>query len=183
MSHFTSRKEKQLWIATAIVLTTIYATLAVSYSVSSYLRDQGLLEATFGIGMVLTATTILLFGVRKGHNMATLGMTSGILAVYMLVLVRIEIPEERSHIIEYSVLAAFIYMALLERKQNGGHMFSPPLIAILATALAGLLDEVLQYMLPERVFDMRDILFNCAAALMAVVSIMTLNWISALTRR
>ncbi len=183
MGLFTSSKERHLWIAVAVVLTTIYATLSVSHAISTFLRDKGILEVTFGIGMVLIATTILLFGVRKDLNITTLGVTSGILAVYMLVLVRIEIPEERTHIIEYSVLAAFIYMALLERKQNGGHVFSPLLIAILTASLAGLLDEVFQYMLPDRVFDIRDILFNCTAALMAVVSIMTLNRISVLTRR
>jgi hypothetical protein len=43
----------------------------------------------------------------------------GIVAVYLMVFTRITILEERTHLIEYSVLAVFIHEALLERRNQG----------------------------------------------------------------
>ena len=41
---------------------------------------------------------------------------------------------------------------------------------------SGVLDECLQGLLPSRVFDSRDILFNVVAAVMAVVASVALGW-------
>ncbi len=40
----------------------------------------------------------------------------------------------------------------------------------------GVLDELIQGVLPGRVFDPRDILFNVLAGLLAVVAIFALRW-------
>jgi VanZ family protein len=85
------------------------------------------------------------------------------------------IPE-RSHLMEYSVLAVFIYEALLERVSRGRHVTLPAVTAILATSLAGILDECIQAVLPNRVVDWRDILFNILAAVAAVAGLAMLRW-------
>jgi VanZ family protein len=52
----------------------------------------------------------------------------------------------------------------------------PPLLAVVATAALGLLDECIQAFLPSRVFDPLDILFNVLAGTMAVGASMALAW-------
>ena len=94
-----------------------------------------------------------------------------------MVFVRIEIPMERTHIIEYGVVAVFIHQALMERVSQGGRVPVPAILAILAIALAGVIDECIQAVLPSRVFDLRDILFNAFAGLMAIGSSKALTWV------
>jgi VanZ family protein len=84
---------------------------------------------------------------------------------------------ERTHLIEYGVVAVFIYEALAERVTQGRHVPMPALLAVLITVLIGIADECLQAFLPSRVFDPRDILFNSLAAVMTVVASVFLGWV------
>ena len=86
------------------------------------------------------------------------------------------IPTERSHLIEYGVVALFVHEALTERASHGRRVPAPALLAVLATALAGVLDECIQLFLPSRVFDPLDMLFNVLAAAMAVTASISLRW-------
>ncbi len=52
----------------------------------------------------------------------------------------------------------------------------PALLAILATTLFGALDEGIQVLLPSRVFDPVDILFNFLAGVMAIIAMVVLGW-------
>ena len=85
-----------------------------------------------------------------------------------LVFLRMAIPEERSHLIEYGVVAVFIHEALTERASQGRRVPIPALLAVLATAVVGVLDESIQAILPNRVLDPLDIGFNALVGLMAV---------------
>lgn len=71
---------------------------------------------------------------------------------------------ERTHLIEYGVVAVLIYEAHRERSSHGRRVPAPALLAVGATALVGILDECIQAFLPNCVFDLRDILFNILAA-------------------
>ena len=93
-----------------------------------------------------------------------------------MVVVRTGSPEERTHLIEYGVVALLIHAALTERADGGGRVPAPALFAVLGTALVGVLDELIQGVLPSRVFDPRDIVFNVLAGLLAVVAIVALRW-------
>ena len=81
---------------------------------------------------------------------------------------RVETPEERTHLIEYRLVAILVYQALVERKRNGRMVPCPTAFALVMTAILGLLDEGIQWILPNRVFDWVDFGFNTLAALMAI---------------
>ena len=72
--------------------------------------------------------------------------------------------EERTHLFEYALVAALVHEALLERRDNGRRVPTPTLLALLISLLLGLLDESIQYLLPNRVFDPVDVAFNSLAA-------------------
>ena len=85
-----------------------------------------------------------------------------------MVFARMGIPEERTHLIEYGIVGALIFEALTERRQ--GAVVLPALLAMFLTSVFGAIDEFLQELIPNRVFDPRDIVFNTIAGILAVTS-------------
>jgi len=86
----------------------------------------------------------------------------------------VESLEERTHLIEYSLVAILIHQALIERQRQGRQVPSSAALAVVVTALLGLLDECIQAILPNRVFDLVDIGFNALAGLMAILASLAL---------
>ena len=107
----------------------------------------------------------------------------GIFACYLLIFLRMAVPTERSHLIEYGVVALLVDEALRERRRNGRRVPWPSLLAIVLTTLLGTLDECVQLLLPSRSFDTNDILINGLAAVMAVTGSGMLRWARAQTQR
>ena len=56
------------------------------------------------------------------------------------------------------------------------HVTAPAVLAIAIAGSVGVIDELIQALLPNRVFDPRDILFNVVAAVLAVGAIKALRW-------
>ena len=52
----------------------------------------------------------------------------------------------------------------------------PPVIAVLVTAALGVVDEGIQWILPNRVFDPVDMLFNLLAGATSVAAVVVLAW-------
>lgn len=177
MTLFASSREKRLWLWTLLVVATIYLTLGVAGAVAGILGESGLLAAApFVLGVVLVGAAVVTLRVRPRPGWAELGVWLGIAAAYLMVFVRMASPVERSHLIEYGLVAAFIHEALLERKRQGRRVPAPGLIAIVVAALLGWIDEGIQALLPNRVYDIQDVLFNTLAATMAVAARAALAW-------
>ncbi len=118
---------------------------------------------------------LLLIGLSNPPEGTEITIWLGLLAVYLMVFLRMGLTE-RSHLIEYSVLAIFIHKALIERTK-GNKVLVSAFIAWIATLATGVLDECIQIFLPDRVFDPVDILFNGLAGFMAIGSSVLLQWI------
>lgn len=175
-SVFTSRRERRLWGWTLAVVVAIYSTLGLARTLAGILREEGLLVAAFASGMVLVGATVLVLGLRRRPGGAEIGIALGIATAYYMVMVRMALPEERTHLIEYGVVAVFIHEALKERAGQGRPVPIPALVAVLGASVVGVIDECIQAFLPSRVFDTEDILFNVLAATMAVASSVALGW-------
>ncbi len=93
-----------------------------------------------------------------------------------MVFVRMGSYEERTHLIEYGIVALLIHAALNERAMRSPHVPAPAILAVTIACFLGVLDELIQALLPTRVFDPRDILFNTLAAILAVGAIKALRW-------
>lgn len=180
MFKFTSKRERRLWASAAIAVATIYATLGLAKTLSTYLIDRELIDGIFAFGMLLIGVAMAAFALKTKPSGIEIGVAIGIIAIYLLVFARMALPEERSHLIEYSVVALLIYSALKERQYNGRTVPFPPLWAICATSFFGGVDEIIQAFLPNRTFDYRDIIFNCLAGVMAIGGMLALekvkNW-------
>ncbi len=168
-SFFSSTRERRLWLLTSVIVIGIYATLGLASTLAQYLNNQGVAAIVFLTFMFLVGVTVVLLALKVKPGGVEIGVALGIVTVYLFVFFRMAIPE-RSHLIEYSIVAAFIYAALRERRNQGRRVALPALLAILAATLIGTIDEFIQALLPSRVFDPVDILFNFMAAVMAVTA-------------
>ena len=183
MAFFVSDRERRLWLWTASVVVAIYATLGLAGRIAAVLGEGGFLDAAlFLLGMGLVAVTVIVHGFREGPRGAEIVVMLGVATVYFMVLFRMTLVE-RSHLIEYGVVAVFTLEALRERARRRRVVPAPALWAIIATGLVGALDEGIQLFLPNRYFDPLDMVFNVLAAAMAVGASLALGWGRRITRR
>ena len=150
-------------------MAAIYSTLGLAGGLADVLDNRDLTTVSFAVAMLLIGVTVVTQGLRTKPSGAEIGVALGVVVVYLMVLLRMALAE-RSHLIEYGVVASFIYEALKERAGQGSRVPVPGVLAVLATGAAGVLDEGIQLFLPTRVFDPVDMLFNTLAGMMAVLA-------------
>jgi hypothetical protein len=168
---FSSSRERRLWIMAAVTVIAIYATLGLAGTWAEALRERELLGGLFMLAFLLVIVTIAAIGWTRDTGHAEAWMFVGIVTVYGMIGVRMGVtPEERSHLFEYGLVAILVHQALLEGVAQGRRIRFPSVMAVVVTALIGWLDEGIQAVLPDRVYDIRDVGTNALAALMAVVA-------------
>lgn len=175
-SVFTSTRERNLWIGALAVVILIYSTLGLAGRLSQALRNRNLLSIVFLMGFLLIIATIVGSGILRRTRGQVVWVTVGIMSVYGMAITRMFISiEERTHLIEYGIVAALVYHALAERVKNGRRIPYPAILAALVTAILGWVDEGIQSLLPNRAYDLRDVGFNALASVMAIVAIVLLT--------
>ena len=182
-SFFTSKRERRLWIALAIVLAAIYATLGQAPAIvaalgASILNNVG---NNLVFAIIVLLVVIPVFFIDKRLSRQEIAVGAGILTVYLLAWLRLGSWEERTHLFEYALVAALVHEALLERRDNGRRVPAPALLALILSISLGWLDEGIQSLLPNRVFDFEwiDVAFNSIAATI----IIGMRWVVARVRR
>lgn len=177
---FSSRRERRLWAWALAVVVAIYATADLVRTVADALRESGLLELTptlFSAGMFLIGVMILVQGLRERSRGVEVGFALGVAAIAVIGLARGIDAAERSHLIEYAVLALIIHEALVERKAQGWRVPVPAVLAIAVTTALGVVDECIQFFVPSRTFDWFDIGFDLLASVLAVGSSVSIRWV------
>ena len=177
MSLFTSVRERKLWYWTGVAWAVIFASIWLAGSVADFLRDRGLISNAIWLVLFLVALAVLINGIRSRASGFEVIIWIGLFAVYLMVMLRMTLPEERSHLIEYSILALFIFEALRERASHKPDLKYPALWAIGITTALGILDESIQLLVPIRVFDPIDIFFNFLASVLAIGGSVILQWV------
>ena len=176
MALFTSHREKRLWIFAFVVLGAIVSTLVFGRPLLGLFANQNIQAIIFVLGMLLTGATILVHGLKSRPGKTEIAILIGFAAVYLMFFLRLGLPE-RSHLMEYGVLAIFIHKALIERLSHGNQVLKPAVLAFVFTFAIGTIDECVQMFLPARVFDPNDVLFNGFVSVMAIGSRLVLQWV------
>lgn len=179
-------RERRLWLWAVVVAVVIFTAADLARAVSEALHRSGLPASgpnLFSIGMLLIGIMILVQGLRGRPRGVEVGFAVGLVAITVLGLARGLSEAERSHLIEYAVLALIVYEALVERRRCGRPVPVPAVLAIGVTTLVGTLDECIQILLPNRTFDWFDIGFDFLASVLAVGSIVGLGLIRRLFAR
>jgi hypothetical protein len=172
-----SARESRLWIATALTLVAIYASIPFAGSWAAALRASGLLAPAFAAFFLLAIAVTIGRSLRRARGPRPLWVGLAVVTVWGMLIVRLGIgPEERSHLFEYGLVALLIHELLLERRDGEGGRLSIALTAVALTAGFGWIDETIQRMVPGRVYDLRDVGVNALAGLVAVASSVALRW-------
>ena len=189
LPRFLSRRERNLWLFAAGYTLLIYSTLAVVRTLTTYLRQRGLVRPTLwtlSAGAVIAVLVWVVRGRPKAREWAVLGLVA---VGYLAVLPLAKVPEEKFHLLEYGLLGGVIYAAVRERARHAvlgraapeaeppgvapalpAHLRHAPATAFLLTAALGLVDEMLQGVLPSRFYDTRDVLLNALAGGLAIAA-------------
>jgi hypothetical protein len=76
-------------------------------------------------------------------------------------------PEESIHFIQYGVLGVLVFRALAIKRHDASIFFSAAAIC----GIIGTIDETIQWLVPQRLWDLRDIWINFLAAALVQVAI------------
>ena len=176
MSLFTSDRERRLWLWTLVVLVAIYSTLGPAQTLVAALRERNLLRVSFALVLLVGVTAFAWQWVKRRPGRREIGVALGVTAAYLMAFIRVESWEERTHLFEYGIVAILIHQALIERLRHGRRVPAPAALAVAVTALLGWLDEGIQAILPNRVYDVRDVGFIAVAGLMVIAASLALAW-------
>ena len=165
-SLFSSKRERRLWIALFIVLAGIYSTLGQAPAIVALVGERIVENAGTSLFFAMLALLVIIpiFFIDKRLGRVEIAVGIGILAVFLTAWLRVGSWAERTHLFEYALVAALVHEILLERRDNGRRVPAPTVLALLISLLLGLLDESIQFLLPNRVFDPIDVAFNSLAA-------------------
>ncbi len=164
---FTFSRERRLWLYAFLMVMTIFSTLFLGRPFLVLLSNQDIQAALFLGGMLLTGVVIVCYGIFTKPNKIDIILYVGIFTIYLLLFLRLGLPE-RSHLIEYSILTLCIHQILVERIKQGKTISYPLILTFVITFFIGLIDECLQFFIPDRVFDTNDIIFNGIVIFMAI---------------
>ncbi len=173
MPRFRSLRERRLWIAFLVAVVALLAALYPLQFALDALRARNLLRFAIG-GVFLSAATLaaVTFARRRAPLRAWLVLTlCG--AFYAGLALAMEVPQERLHLVEYGALALLGRAAIAESvavRALGGRVSSVDVWALGAVTAIGWLDEAIQGILPNRIYDLRDVAFNGLAAALALGS-------------
>lgn len=175
------------WTLVGVYLALLFAAQPfLGFGIDAFKARWGEAALATAVGIVGVSAGIALLAmvVRLVGAMAPLdGLLLAIGAtVYGIGVLRLEIPQERLHYVEYGLLAGLIYVGLrhrVERPPSGATYagaLAPALLAFAAGSALGLLDEALQGALwPRRYFDWRDVGLNARASSVGVLLALPLH--------
>lgn len=166
-------EERRWWRISLGYLAGIYLSLYPLQFVLDFLRSRNLLRLSLAALFVAAAAAVAVWMRRRGATRLEWLALGGIGAVYAALLERMTIVQERLHLLEYGLLALGFRAALDARRRSGAGpagAWSVPAGAWALTAAAGWLDEGIQAVLPNRVYDLRDVGFNALAGALALAS-------------
>jgi len=160
-------------LLTICYVGVIYATLPVMRPVLNFLKEN--LGEAFSpvvyVFLLLVALGIIVLFFTQGKGWKSFVLLFGILGITAFILPTIKYPEERVHFLEYAVLGIMLYFALREMIQGMKVLVCIPVIVF----LVGFGDEIIQGILPNRVYQFTDVLLNFFGGILGELILIVFN--------
>lgn len=165
--HKLMQNKLFVWSLIGCYVTFIYSTLYIMRPILNFLKAtlKSYLNLSVGVMFLIILSLVLVHIIsnREHYSVNQYLWFSFISCLYGLVLYILELPEEQVHFIEYGILSALIYVALTHDINNKSIYFLSAIIVF----VFGTIDEVIQWVLPNRCFDIRDLIMNGIAGILA----------------
>jgi hypothetical protein len=163
--------EKTSWFLVGIYLVFLYSTLTIAFDLYVSVFDRiGRQSMSWWMNAAIITTSILILAIVLTRIRPTItGWMTMILIGLTLAfcLQNLPVPAKRFHFFQYVPLTVLIFHALRFRiKDPSIHVWTMTLVT-----LAGLGDETIQWLLPDRHFGILDLVINSTAGLLTVVFI------------
>ncbi len=158
--------EARWWAAAGAWLLLIYSTLYIARPLTEALRQRNLLRLAVGTVFGLAAVGVVVWGRRRRLEARQWAVVAAAGVAVLVVAALLPLPEERLHFVEYGIFAALVHEALTLRRARHVGLWTMAL-----TAAAGLGDELIQGILPNRYFGWRDVAMNAGAGTLVAVTL------------
>lgn len=179
MTGICADRERRWWRIAGGISLAIYLSLYPLQFLLDALRARGLLAPTVAACFALVAGGVVIWLVRRRGGLRAWLALAVAGTLYLALMTRLEVVQERFHLLEYGALALVLRRALAEsfaRRWRGRALaWRAGGGAILGAALVGWGDELIQALLPNRVYDLRDVGFNALAAALAIGTLAALG--------
>ncbi len=148
--------KRWLWGVAVLYVVVIYASLPVArYLVEYIYRTFG--RPTVGVlvttGLVVVAIVLAMAILNSRVSLSSRATALVLLATGGLVSLKVGLPEEKIHFVEYGLLGYILFRATSTWAR-------PVAASFVMVSIVGSLDEAIQWALPQRVGDLKDIALN-----------------------
>ncbi len=167
-------RERLDWLAVVLWSVVIFATIPLARTIQRAVKDTWS-ENAFLYAVLLVILTAVAVAIRylRGLEDLSRGRIAWLVAVggvYVVYVISLRgNPVEAVHFVEYGVLGVLAFRAFAHRMHDTGIY----LAAAAVGGIVGTLDEAIQWAIPRRVWDLRDIWFNFFGASLVQVAIAT----------
>lgn len=170
MNASTNRTAR--WIAVTCWVAAIFATVPIAESIQGAVAERFGRDAFFvlAISIAVAVTAVLLVRGRRSFAMTAsrAGVLITIAVLFVAATLRLStVPEEAIHFVEYGVLGVLVYRALAPDCEN---LLVYP-TALMVCASVAQLDEALQWAMPGRYWELRDVGINITAVSLVLAAI------------
>ncbi len=154
------------WTAFALWSVVVISAAPYANTIQGWISDRfGAGALRLGLSVLLVALTAgfaaLLIRRRQRSDLSRLAWLVGLAGAAFVLMWRLHVAAEPMHLALYSILGALAFRALSVHYPDGGVY---PAAAAL-TAIVGNLDEVVQWLLPQRFWDIGDVGLNVFAGI------------------
>ena len=161
------------WLAVVAWVVVIYTTIPLVRSLREFFVARWPAEL-IGIAVILVVVAVCAAGLnvlrrrRRRLPVADAALLLAVTAVLVIWTWRLMgQPEETVHFLEYGVLGVLLFRAL----RTGIHDSSIFVVGALIGILVGIFDEIIQWFVPGRYWDYRDIALNGGASILVQIAI------------
>lgn len=160
-------RSRLAWFAFLLLVLFILLTLPVGRPLVNTLVRTGWMPFLEGGLAALTVVlgTGSLWHRRSRLDAVSAGMLAAAAAVLLAAATSVDLPGERLHFVQYGLLGVFAYHGLVEGRSS----LRAGLTGWLLVAAVGWADEGIQYLLPGRVYDLRDMSMNAFGGLLGIL--------------
>jgi hypothetical protein len=161
------------WLAVVAWIAVIYTTIPFVRSLRKYFVARWPSEL-IGIGVILIVVALCAAGLvllRRRRPRLPVADAAWLIAIAAVLVIwtwrLMGQPEETVHFLEYGVLGVLLFRALRIHISDSSIFVAGALIGI----LVGIVDEIIQWFVPGRYWDYRDIVLNGGASILIQIAI------------